>query len=81
MKKAHETARKYLGTPQERMKRDYDVRTYIWVYVVGDPICILDTATVKGQCNKQIRLWKSPGFIMHKFTLYPVPDETQKCIS
>ena len=52
LKKAHDVARRNLKTTQERMKRDYDLKTYVRVYDVGDPVYILDTATIKGQCKK-----------------------------
>ena len=70
MRKAHEVARKHIKTSQERMKRDYDLKTYTRVYEVSDLVYILDTATIKGQCKKLGPPWKGPGIIITKFTPY-----------
>ena len=70
LKKAHDVARRNLKTTQERMKRDYDLKTYVRVYDVGDPVYILDTATIKGQCKKLSPPWKGPGIVVNKFTPY-----------
>ena len=70
LKKAHDVARRNLKTTQERMKRDYDLKTYVRVYDVGDPVYILDTATIKGHCKKLSPPWKGPGIVVNKFTPY-----------
>ena len=46
-KSAHEIARKQLKTSRERMKRDYDLKSYTRAYEVGDIVYLLDTAVVK----------------------------------
>ena len=58
MRKAHEVARKHITTSQERMKRDYDLKTITQVYEVSDLVCILDTVTIKGQ-NKCLKTWET----------------------
>ena len=57
LKLAHETARKYLQTSQERMKSDNDLKVYTRVYDKGDLVYILDTATIKGQTKKLGHFW------------------------
>ena len=57
LKLAHETARKYLQTSQERMKSDNDLKVYTRVYDKGDLVYILDTATIKGQTKKFGHPW------------------------
>ncbi len=49
---AHEVARKTLKTAQKVMKRDYDIKVLVKHYNVGDPVYLLDTATVKGTSSK-----------------------------
>jgi hypothetical protein len=61
--RAHNTARQNLNTSLKRMKRSYDLRILARSYDKGDPVYVLDTATVKGKCKKLAPLWKEPGVI------------------
>jgi transposase InsO family protein len=70
MHDAHEFARKKLETSLTNMKRDYDVKVFEKQYKVGDPVYILDTATIKGKCRKLMSPWKGPGVISKKITPY-----------
>lgn len=49
---AYETARRRLNTSEERMKRDFDLKAVIRPFEEGDLVYMLDTATVKGKCQK-----------------------------
>ncbi|MEW8546441.1 MAG: DDE-type integrase/transposase/recombinase, partial [Candidatus Thiodiazotropha sp.] len=68
LKLAHETARKYLKSSQEVMKRNYDLKVFTRTYDKGDLVYLLDTATIKGQAKKLGHPWKGPGIIVTKFT-------------
>lgn len=48
----YETARRRLNTSEERMKRDFDLKAVIRPFEEGDLVYMLDTATVKGKCQK-----------------------------
>jgi hypothetical protein len=39
-------------------------------YEVGDPVYLLDTASVKGKCRKLLAPWKGPGVIIKKMSSY-----------
>jgi hypothetical protein len=52
--RAHNKARQNLNTSLKRMKRSYDLRILAGSYDKGDPVYVLDTATVKGICKKYL---------------------------
>ena len=64
----HETARGWLRTYEERMKRDFNLKVYSRAYEEGDLVYILDTATVKGKCRKLSPSWKGPVIVMKKLS-------------
>ena len=66
--RAHEAARTNLKTAQKVMKRDYNTKILVKTYKVGDPVYLLDTATVKGTSSKLKPPWKGPGIICKKIT-------------
>jgi hypothetical protein len=68
--RAHNTARQNLNTSLKRMKRSYDLRILARIYDKGDPVYVLDTATVKGKCKKLSHLWKGPGVIVKKISAF-----------
>lgn len=67
---AHKLAQSQLATSQARSKRDYDLKTFVRSYSVGDAVYVLDTATVKGVCSKLSPTWKGPALIVRKLTDY-----------
>ena len=52
------------------MKRHYDLKVLERNYEVGDPVYLLDTASVKGKCRKLLAPWKGPGIIIQKMSSY-----------
>ena len=67
---AHEFARKALNTASKRSKRDYDLRTRLRGYKVGEAVYLLDSATLKGKCKKLSPPWKGPGVIVKCISAY-----------
>ncbi len=65
---AHRIARENLKTSQKRMKKSYDVKILEKSYQVGDPVYILDKASVKGKSKKLCPPWKDPGIIVEKLS-------------
>ena len=52
------------------MKRNYDLKTNVRSFKEGDPVYVLDTASVKGKCRKLSPTWKGPGLIVKKLSDY-----------
>lgn len=67
---AHEVARENLKTSHQTMKKYYDLRVRECQYNVGDLVYRLDTATIKGKSRKLSPVWRGPGVIVGKMTLY-----------
>ncbi|MEX1347567.1 MAG: RNase H-like domain-containing protein, partial [Desulfobacterales bacterium] len=67
---AHEIARDKLKTNLKRMKRYHDLKVLERNYEVGDPVYLLDTASIKGKCKKLSSPWKGPGVIIKKLSSY-----------
>jgi transposase InsO family protein len=66
----HNLAREKLKTALRRMKKHYDLKVLERHYEVGDPVYLLDTASVKGKCRKLLAPWKGPGVIIKKMSSY-----------
>ena len=66
----HNLAREKLKTSLKRMKKHYDLKVLERNYEVGDPVYLLDTASVKGKCRKLLAPWKGPGVIVRKMSSY-----------
>ncbi|XP_071123484.1 uncharacterized protein [Mytilus edulis] len=80
IKSAHTIARDKLKTSQERMKRDYDLRVLEKSYQPGDLVYVLDTAQIKGKCNKLGSPWKGPGIVISKVTGYVYKVKLQRVV-
>ena len=68
IKETHSLARSKLKVTQANMKRDYDLKASTRPYSVGDPVYVLDSATVKGRCKKLSPVWMGPGLIVRKLS-------------
>ena len=68
IKEAHDAVPKHLGSSQETMKRDHDLKIFIRAYDKRDLVNVLDTAIIKGQAKKLGYPWKGPGNLVNKFT-------------
>ncbi len=64
----HGVARETLKASQKSMKRQYDVKVLEKRYQVGDPVYILDLASIKGKSKKLCPPWKGPGVIVERIT-------------
>lgn len=51
-------------------KRKYDIKLYTRQYEVGEPVYVLDSAVVKGQCKKLAQPWKGPALVEQRITPY-----------
>ncbi|GFR82442.1 Pol polyprotein [Elysia marginata] len=69
-REAYKSAREILNTGLKRAKRDYDMRLHLQSFKVGDPVYVLDSATLKGVCRKLSMPWKGPGVVTQVFTPY-----------
>ena len=65
---AHQKAREQLKVSQNKMKKDYDLRSLVKSYEVGDPVYILEKAVAKGKSKKLCPPWRGPGIIVKKLS-------------
>ena len=77
---AHEVARDKLKSSLKRMKRNYDLCILTRTYKEGDPVYVLDTATLKGKCRKLTSPWKGPGVVEKKISDYIYRIKTKNAV-
>ena len=70
LKQTHKMAREVLITTQKIMKKNYDLRALAKKYKLGDPIYLLDTATIKGKCKKLSHVWQGPCLVTKVLSAY-----------
>ena len=67
---AHDMARKTLKAKVKKMKRDYDLRSHVRAFKVGDAVLILNTSVKKGISQKLNPIWSGPCLIVEVITPY-----------
>ena len=68
IQKAHEVARNYLGVAAKRQKKNYDSRTMVHDYAVGDLVWYLQENRQKAVCPKLQPAYDGPLVVSRKIS-------------